>query len=129
MALSSLSTLAPVTTPAGANLVLTQGVPYAQEFRFVGAAAVWPGAEGCQALAQVRERVTDSTVMLDLTPDLVVSVDGDDVLVTLTLTGAQTRTLSANGFYDLYLTDSDGSATHAVRVAGRVLITLAVTRE
>lgn len=115
-----------MTTPAEvedpADLRVVQGLPLTRTYRFVGAAAVWPGAVGCEVRAQIRAR-SSYPVLLDLTPYLsapaVVAAGegvGTDIVVTLSMTGADTR-LVTRGVYDLYLSDDGPQDVRAMRVA------------
>jgi hypothetical protein len=116
-----------------ADLKVVQGVPLSRSYRFVGAAATWPGAAGCEVKAQVKAR-PGSPVLLDLTPFLsapavVASGEGAgvDIAVVLSMTGADTRTVTLGGMYDLILSDLGTVDARAVKVSGSVSVEHTIT--
>lgn len=114
------------------NLALIEGQPYSQLFRVVSGSTLWPQR---QVWAHVRLQ-PGATLLADLTPYLTVDVDPavgaqatTDLLITLTLTGADTRRLShAVGFWDLFISEPGPAQTTGRRLLhGAVTIERAIT--
>lgn len=112
----------------GVDLDLVEGQPYSRVFRIVSGTNVWPTPADFEARMQVRAREDSSSAMLyDATPKLAKSVDGTDLLVTLNLTGADTREAKA-GYYDIFASDPGVIDERALRLSyGRVNKDKAVT--
>ena len=116
-----------MSTLPTADLELTQGLPFARGYRFLDATRAWPAGAGCEARAQTRWRAAGE-VTYDLTPHLQLLVDGADIVVTLTLAGADTRLIpEGEHVYDLYLSDVGGIDQRARRVAGTCSVAVAIT--
>lgn len=108
----------PLDVVQGAHLTLTATV--------TGGAALWPA--GHNVIGQVRAS-SGGPLMLDLTPDLTGEITGDDFIVTLTLSGSDTRKITRNGSYDVFVTDTSGEGIVALRVLhGPVKVEQAITK-
>lgn len=87
------------------DLTLRAGVPYARRFRVVGAANVWPTLGDVEVRGQVRARRShDAALVLDLAPYITPSIEGEDIVGDISMTGAETRTM-VSGHYDIVLSD------------------------
>lgn len=88
---------------------------------------MWETVEALEVRAQVRAgRTVDSRLRFDLTPFLVPSIDGEDVVVDLVLTGADTR-LVQPGYFDVLVTDVGGADAQGVRVPGVLVVSPTTT--
>lgn len=107
-------------------LNIVQGEPLVVTATVTGGAATY--AAGHEVRGQVRPR-PGGKLLLDLDPSLTSEIVGDDVRVTLSLNGSQTRQVSENGVYDVFLSEPGDADNTALRVLhGPVKVELAVTR-
>ena len=87
------------------DLIIRAGLPYRRRARVTGAANIWPTSSDFEVRCQVRVSPdARSTLKATLTPFLTGTIDGEDVLVDLEMTGQQTRNLPG-GYYDIVLSD------------------------
>lgn len=87
------------------DLVLRAGLPYARRFRVVGATAIWPTLDDLEVRAQVRKRKSpDSDLVTNLGQFITMSVEGEDFVGDISLTGEQTYPL-VSGNYDIVFSD------------------------
>lgn len=96
------------------ELPITQGLPRTMVTTVTGGATLWPN--GPQVYGQVRQR-PGKPLLLDLTPYLTHEVDGDDLKVTLTLSGRVTRLLPRSGRYDIFVAEAGVEQLRSIRVA------------
>lgn len=105
---------------------LRQGIPYTATFKIPGAVAQYPA--GAVVHGQIRAR-PGAPLAFDLTPWMTLTVVGADRHVRLALTGAQTRTITASGYYDIVIS-ATGDPTYATAwpvSAGPVIVEAAVS--
>lgn len=110
------------------SLDITGGLPYNRRVRVVNGAITWPTIDDFEVASEIRVSADKGAKLKgSLTPFIESSVEEDDILLDIRLSGAQTRTLP-NGFYDIVISDV-GSADHrSIRVLkGRVNVTPLVT--
>jgi hypothetical protein len=94
---------------AETNLVLRAGLPYARRFRVVDGTNVWPTLGSLETRAHVRQRKSpDSPLLLDLGDYITMSIEGDDIVGDIFMTGEETYDLTT-GNYDIVFSDP-GSA-------------------
>lgn len=110
------------------ELGITAGLPYSRRFRVHDGTNIWPTLDDFEVRSHVRAGKTSLTPLLtDLTPFLVPTLDGTDIVVDLKLTGAETRTL-LKGFFDIVISDKGDVDARALPIAsGRVKIGSLVT--
>lgn len=116
------------TSSPSVDFMLTAGLPYNRKIRAIGAAKVWPTLEDFEVLSQIRsERSSSSRLLGSLLPYLSASIDGDDIVLDLEMTGAQTRQ-TPEGFYDIIISDPGSTDLRAISVlSGRVVVGSLVT--
>jgi hypothetical protein len=87
------------------DLILRAGLPFARRFRVLGATAVWPDLPSFEVRSQVRARKSpDSELKMDLAQFITMSIEGEDIVGDISLTGSETYTLTS-GYYDVVLSD------------------------
>lgn len=105
------------------DLELVAGLPYARRFRVTGAASIWPTVESFEIRSHIREGRNENTPLvgrLDLF--LTSTIEGQDVVVDLTLTGEQTRSI-VKGFYDIIISDPGTEDARALSISsGKVKV-------
>lgn len=111
------------------DLTMVQGVPFSRQIHVVGGTAVWPTLASVEARAQVRRgEEVSSPLVVDLTPFLTVRIDSLDLVVDMSLTGAQTRAIPRSGFYDLILSDVGTVDARALKIlSGKLHLETTVT--
>ena len=104
------------------------GVPYAQTIRVTGAKATWPTLDAFEVRAQVRSGRTETSPLKDdLARFITASFDDDDILLTVSLTGQDTRAFK-DGYYDIFISDPDTVDARAIRVLhGEITVNPAIT--
>lgn len=91
------------------------GEPFSRVVRLLNGTSIWATTSDFEVRAQVREEQTmPSKLILDLSPFITKSVDGVDLIATLTLTGEKTRLLK-NGFFDVFFSDTGATDGKAIR--------------
>lgn len=110
------------------TLSVQAGEPYTLHITLTDGKDTWPSLDDCEVRAQIRRyRSATSDLILDLTPFLTATFDGNNITVDLALTGGQTRTLRG-GHYDVVISDTGTSDERAiVLVHGTVDVTPIVT--
>jgi hypothetical protein len=110
------------------TLTVQAGEPFAQQIRIRDGQNVWASLGDFEVRAQVRQyRSTTSDLVVDLTPFLTVSLDANDILITLSLTGAETRAIRG-GQYDVIVSDIGTTDARAVvLIYGTVEVSPVVT--
>lgn len=87
------------------DLTLRAGLPYARRFVVTGGTAIWPTLDDLEVRAQVRARRSpDAPLLLNLGQHIVMSIEGADIVGTISMTGAETYPL-VSGNYDVVLSD------------------------
>lgn len=110
------------------ELAIRAGLPYARRIRVTGGKTYWPEAGSFEVRSNIRTgKTVDTALVADLTPFLSASYDGEDIVVTLSMTGAQTRSLG-NGYYDIVLSDRGAEDARALSIlSGKVKMSGLVT--
>lgn len=121
------------------DLEIVQGVPYSRLYRFPGAVALWPNAQGCEIRSQVRHPEGSRQLVLNLTPyfsapSVVAEGEGagTDIFTILTLNGDATRLLPPASkerplIYDVFISDVGSLDERAIRGGGIITVEQAVT--
>lgn len=112
------------------ELILTAGLPYNRRFRVIDGVNVWPTEYTYEARSHIRVAKTfTSRLLFDLTPFLTVTIEGNDILVTLALTGEDTRAIApGKGYYDIILSDVGAEDDRAISISsGTVTVKTIVT--
>jgi hypothetical protein len=92
------------------------GIPYSRRIRITNGKNLWANLADFEVRSQVRAgRQITSQLKADLGPFLVASFDGNDIVIDLTLTGADTRAL-VGGNYDILVTDTGATDARGLRV-------------
>lgn len=110
------------------ELSLTAGLPYSRRARVIGAANIWSAVDQFEVRSQVRAGKTESSLFLfDLRPYLTPTIDGEDIVIDLVLTGHDTR-LVPKGYYDIIISDPGETDARALPVlSGKIKVNLLVT--
>ena len=94
------------STNSSVELAMTAGLPYRRRIRVTGATSMWPTLDDFEVRSQIRAgRDVNSQFLHDLGQYITPSIEGDDIILTLELTGAQTRLLPVKGNYDVIISD------------------------
>lgn len=112
------------------TLALQAGEPYSATITVTNGKLVWATENLFEVRAQVRKYASESAALIvDLTDNLSAVYDGDDIVITLSLTGAETRALTKkSGYYDVFVSDADVTDARAYKVLhGQLTVTAAVT--
>lgn len=109
------------------TFAITQGEPYTLAATITNGAVEYPS--GVTVAGQIRKSA-HNRLWLDITDRLSTSVSGSDLVLTLELTGADTRQVRA-GVYDIFIFDAgDEDQSRAVRILhGPVTVEYAVTKD
>lgn len=103
-------------------LEITGGLPYRRNFRITDGKDIWPALEDFELRGQVRQKdKATAPLVLNLTPYLSGAFDANDIVVTLAMTGQQTRLLN-KGFYDILISDPGVEDARALRVSEGPLV-------
>lgn len=105
------------------DLEMTAGLPYGIRFTVPGRAAVWPTRESFEIRSDIRVGKTEATPLAGRLVDYITAVvEGPDIIVTVRLSGAQTRVV-AKGYYDIVLSDPGVEDERALCIAhGKVKV-------
>lgn len=111
------------------DLAMTAGLPYRRRFRVTGAAVVWPTVPDFEVRSQIRAGKDETTELLyNLAQHITPSIDVDDIVLDLELTGAQTRLVPHKGYYDMIISDPGVTDARAIPVSyGKIKVGLLVT--
>lgn len=100
------------------DLRIQPGVPYARTWRVVDGQNLWATLGAFEVRSEVRAaQAGGGSVLYDLGAHMTKALDGNDITVSLSLTGAQTRAL-AGGYYDIILSDTGTTDANALRIPG-----------
>lgn len=120
------------------NLTIQAGIPFSRVFRVVDAKDVWPTLGSLEVRCQLRVGTRPSTRLLSNLHDFMDAAYGtgetaNDVVVTLSMTGADTAALAdvmptSSGKADLVLSDAGAVDARAVRVPLTVTVENTTTR-
>jgi hypothetical protein len=110
------------------DLPIRAGLPFARRIRVVGGRATWPTLDSFEVRADVRSGASSSSPLrYDLRQHMAVAYDGDDIVIDLSMTGAQTRQ-AKGGNYDVLVSDAGAEDARAiVAVEGQVTVTPVVS--
>lgn len=119
------------------DLTIKAGRPFAREIRAVGQAAVWPNVNAVEVRSQARIGRSEQYPLIDpalgnLHQFMDLRIDGADVVIDMALTGADTRALAehitANTFYDVWLSDVGTTDERALQLLeGRLIVEHTIT--
>lgn len=103
------------------DIALVAGEPFARKITVTGATAIWPTLDLLEVRSQVRSgRSETNRLLYDLEPHLAVSIVGVDVVIDLTLTGAETRDLNDvlgdTAYYDMFISDVGPADVRALKI-------------
>jgi hypothetical protein len=99
-------------------LEITGGLPYNRRIRVKNAALTWPTEDDFEVRSEIRVGPSsDSRLKASLVEYITPSVEDDDILLDLNLTGSVTRTLPG-GYYDIIVSDAGSMDNRAIRVLG-----------
>lgn len=99
------------------NFTITKGLPFARVVRVTDGKNVWPQLVDFEVRSHLRAKPnTDSTLIAVLHTYMAVSFDANDILISWSMTGAQTDSLAAKGSYDIVISDPGGDDARAVLV-------------
>ena len=117
------------STSTPVELAMTAGLPYKRRFVVVGGASVWATVGQFEVRSQMRAgRDVNSEFLYDLAQHITPSVVGADIVLDLSLTGAQTRGVPAKGNYDIIVSDPGVTDARAIPVVnGKVKVGQLVT--
>lgn len=109
-------------------LELTAGLPYARRIRMTDGKLAWPLLTDFEVRSHVRAgKDTTSPLLYDLAVHMTPSYDVNDILVDISLTGAQTR-LIPPGNFDVIISDPGVEDVRAVRLAsGKIKVASLIT--
>ena len=112
------------TSKTPVNLSIVGGLPYKRKFRLLNGTAVWPTLANFELRSQLRKQASvDADLLLNFADYMTPTIEGADIVITLTMTGAQTRSLPATGYYDIILSDPGEDDAKAVCVVPASKIT------
>lgn len=98
------------------TLTVQAGEPYSRRIRVTDGTDIWPDLDDFEVRCQVRSGTSERYSLLDdLTPFLTPDIDGDDIVIDLAMTGADTRA-AKSGYYDLILSDIGETDVRAIRI-------------
>lgn len=109
-------------------LEITGGLPYNRLIRVKNAALTWPEEEDFEVRSQIRVSPSPkATLKGALTPFITKSIEGDDIVLEMNLTGAQTSVLPG-GYYDIVISDVGSTDSRGIRVLkGKITVDHTVT--
>lgn len=113
-----------------ASLELVAGEPYSARITVTDGKDVWATADLFEVRSQARRyQAETSTLIADFTPSLTKGYTANDIVITLTLTGEQTRQIAGkSGFYDMFISDVGLTDAKAFRILyGPLSVANAVT--
>lgn len=113
---------------AETDLTVQAGEPYNRQIRVVDGKTIWSSLADFEVRSQVRGRQSvTSRLLADLGESMTAAFDGNDIVISLALTGQDTYALSS-GFYDVFLSDVGVVDARAIRVLhGKLDVTPATT--
>lgn len=106
-------------------LDLVHGQPASLQATIIGGATRWPG--GYQLRGAIKNATRLATLLV-LDSHLSAEPVGDDLVVTLQLTGSTVRQVLVNGYYDIFVSEPGTAEANSLRAAhGPVMVELVVT--
>lgn len=114
------------------DLTIQAGEPFSITVRLVNGKTVWTNLSDFEVRSQVRQQRNEAArLLLDLTPFLSAAFSTNDILVTLSLTGAETRLLATTaptGYYDMIVSDVGATDARAIMlIFGSIMVNPVVT--
>lgn len=98
------------------TLDITGGLPYSRRIRITNGVNVWPTLDDFEVRSEVRASPHGaSKLKATLSQFITPSIDGNDIVLDLQMTGSDTRALS-NGYYDIVVTDKGSTDLRGLRV-------------
>jgi hypothetical protein len=101
------------------NFTIRAGLPFASRFRVVNGANVWAALDQVEVRCQLREGKTQaSPIVANLHDYMTLAYDGLDIVVSLDMSGSDTRALPlGKAYYDVILSDIGVTDARAVLIA------------
>lgn len=97
-------------------LNINAGLPYNRRIRIKGAAKTWPSLDDFEVRCQLRVSASaKSRLKQTLSSYFLPSIDGEDIVLDLKLTGANTRVLPS-GYYSVVVSDKGSIDERAIEV-------------
>jgi len=97
------------------KLEVARGFPFSKNVRISNGKNVWPTLDLVEAKMLIRKtKSTASDVLKDFTPYLHLDFDGNDLVVSWSLSGQETLDL-VSGYYELVISDAGPQDTRAIR--------------
>lgn len=115
-------------TSDAVELAMTAGLPYARRARVEGGALIWPSLDDFEVQSEIRSAKKNGTLLGALVNYITPSIDGDDIVLDIRLTGAQTRLVPVKGYFDVILSDPGPEDARAIpALSGKIKVGTLVT--
>lgn len=104
------------------------GLPFSRSVRLVDGKNVWPTLDDFEVRMHIRvAESSTSNLVYDFTPHLESVYEGNDIVISWSLSGSDTRSLRS-GFYDLVISDPGAEDQRAISLAaGKISLSSLVT--
>jgi hypothetical protein len=98
------------------DLDVIGGLPYSRRIRITDGVNTWPTLDDFEVRSEVRvSRSSSSTLRATLGIFITSSIDGNDIVLDLQMTGSDTRSL-LGGYYDIVVSDKGDVDLRGIRV-------------
>ena len=100
------------------NFSITRGLPFARSFRITDGKNVWPNLVDFEVRSQMRlTKAPTSAIVANLHDFMTADFDANDIVITWTMTGAQTYALTGGGYYDILVSDAGATDERAIPIS------------
>lgn len=115
--------------PMTTDFAMQAGIPFARSIRITDGKNVWTNLGDFEVRSQLRTgRSPSYSLIVDLGQYMTKAFDGNDIVVTWSMTGEDVRDITKNGYYDLIVSDLGVEDSRAILVlAGQIRVANTVT--
>lgn len=99
------------------DITITKGLPFSRVIRVESARIIWAELDDFEIRSQLRQKAAvDSPLIADLHDYMTATYEDDDIVITWSMTGADTRALTSKGKYDVIVSDTGSVDARAIPV-------------
>ena len=100
---------------------ITRGLPYANQWRLPNGKDMWPNLADFEVRSQLRKTKLASSQLITnlhlfMTKSYGIDTQANDIIVRWRMTGAETRALAGDGFFDVILSDPGVTDERGLRI-------------
>lgn len=102
------------------EITITRGLPFSRTIRVTGGKNIWPNLVDFEVRSHLRKKKDPTSLLILVLHDYMeksygVDTQADDIIITWTMTGAETLEITDKGYFDVLLSDPGADDERGLR--------------